>query len=423
MRATSIRSAFAAIAACMASADALGAYRLVDLGPDVSPVSVNDSGVVVGGVSEPASTDPTAPPPPSHPFVWSSGVLTRIDVPGWGGGFLLDVNASGTAVGQLANGDPAVPTAPFIYRDGVVSLIPVPGIGAASTIDDGGSVGGFVQPGTPHNYGGNVPFVFAGGTLTLLPSLGGPGGGVTDISPGGVAVGALSTADGTGTVPFRWSGGSMSFLPAPGTNAIANAINSAGVIVGTSSVGTSFQSNLVVWQDGIARDLGSLGDALFTQGMSINDDGTIVGSAFGFSGANGFVYRDGAFSTLDALAPESGWHFVTASHVNSHGDIVGLGQPPGDSRTHGFLLIAEPGIPELIAQLQAAIADAGLGPSVAKGVPALLDAYVASGGANRRGLCNGLARLLDSLARADIAQDSAARVRDIATALAQALGC
>ena len=73
--------------------------------------------------------------------------------------------------------------------------------------------------------------------------------------------------------------------PLPGHDrSWARAINNRGQIVGLSSFGplSSDEIHAVLWQDGVAVDLGDLG-GYPTQALDINDRGQIVG--WGMNGA------------------------------------------------------------------------------------------------------------------------------------------
>ena len=336
---------------------ALGAaaeeYQVTDLGANVSPAALNNSRVVVGEVNTPSATPGL--PPVSAPFIWQKGVLTKITPANWNGGALLGINSAGTAVGQAQLADPAHPTAPFSYKDGVITYIPIPAAaGSVGAINDAGAIGGFLQDRLASGFfGGNVPFLYENSVITILPSLGGSGGGVTGITPAGIAVGTLDTA----TWPrdqfaVTWEQHRLKLLPRLGGNSAgANAVNDHGVIVGSSSTGVLFEEHLTTWENGSIRDLGGMPGATRTVGQSINTSGVIVGYAWGIHFPSAaIVYKNNTMQTLDTLAgPSTGWRFLVANAINEQGDIVGLGFPPGSIEVHGFLL--SPVIHKTLAQI------------------------------------------------------------------------
>jgi probable HAF family extracellular repeat protein len=69
-----------------------------------------------------------------------------------------------------------------------------------------------------------------------------------------------------------------------GRSSMANAINTAGVIVGTSNVAGSEQPHAFVWKNGVMADLGTLAGGQ-SEATAINDDGIIVGWSKIASGA------------------------------------------------------------------------------------------------------------------------------------------
>src|SRR6266700_474543 len=119
---------------------------------------------------------------------------------------------------------------------------------------------------------------------------------------------------------FRWEKGVLTDLgPIPGGNgSLALAINDRGQIVGGalndildpfSFPGSATQSRAFLWQDGVMRDLGTLGgpDAFAT---SINDRGQIAGvsmtnsipnAATGFPTFHPFLWENGKMLDLGSL--------------------------------------------------------------------------------------------------------------------------
>jgi hypothetical protein len=71
-------------------------------------------------------------------------------------------------------------------------------------------------------------------------------------------------------------------------------------------------------------------EAPFTSATAINDCGEVAGAYFDSSGEHGFIYDDGAFTTLDApnaleTAPDA---------INSRGEVAGFYVE--NSRDFGF---------------------------------------------------------------------------------------
>ena len=140
-----------------------------------------------------------------------------------------------------------------------------------------------------------------------------------------------------GTLP----GGHVSF---------AQDINNRGQVAGNSSNGTpdpySFfnwgtQTRGFVWQDGVMRDLGTLGGA-DTVENSQNQRGQITGWSYtnntpnpatGLPTTDPFLWTDGHMTDLGTL----GGTFGMANWQNNAGEVVGQSNMAGDQTAHPFL--------------------------------------------------------------------------------------
>ncbi len=71
--------------------------------------------------------------------------------------------------------------------------------------------------------------------------------------------------------------------------------------------------------------------SISTSATSINDSGQVAGEYFDGSGAHGFVYSNGTFTTLDVPGSISTW----ANSINNNGQVTGFWV--AESRTHGFV--------------------------------------------------------------------------------------
>jgi probable HAF family extracellular repeat protein len=117
-----------------------------------------------------------------------------------------------------------------------------------------------------------------------------------------------------------------------GTHSSANAINSAGVIVGGSAVPGSVRWHAFVWKNGVMTDLGTLAGGE-SEATAINDDGVIVGWSRIKSGDMRAVrWKDGVKRNLGTLGgPNS-----EARSINQFGVIVGWSETAGGDR-HAFI--------------------------------------------------------------------------------------
>jgi probable HAF family extracellular repeat protein len=75
-----------------------------------------------------------------------------------------------------------------------------------------------------------------------------------------------------------------------------------------------------LWQDGVRRDLGTLGGSA-SIGMALNDKGTVVGGSYvaGDEAERAFVFKDGVMRDLGTL----GGRNSHAVDINDHGVVVG----------------------------------------------------------------------------------------------------
>jgi probable HAF family extracellular repeat protein len=137
-----------------------------------------------------------------------------------------------------------------------------------------------------------------------------------------------------------------------GYESLAFAINDNNLVVGAAAntipdpfstflFGWSTETRAFVWQNGVMRDLGTLGgnDAAANY---VNDEGQIIGSSFTDTMANPttglptqhpFLWEDGRMIDLGSLGGSYGF----PSGINNHGSIAGLSYLAGDTIFHPFL--------------------------------------------------------------------------------------
>jgi uncharacterized membrane protein len=180
--------------------------------------------------------------------------------------------------------------------------------------------------------------VVASSCTIALGDLGGRTSVAHAINEAGVIVGSSELPGSTDSNRIerafeRTPDGTVVELPSlPGTTrSVANAINDAGVIVGTATVGVApdQQTHLVRWNiDGTVDDLGVVGPA-FTTGTptAIDDEGRIVGNRKTAAGNRAYVY-DPAVGHLVDLPVIPGDTSTAAYGMNDEGDVVGSGNRP-----------------------------------------------------------------------------------------------
>ena len=138
----------------------------------------------------------------------------------------------------------------------------------------------------------SVPTAYA---LTDLGNLGGPQSAQAyDINDVGQVVGYATSAAGPQRA-FLWQDGGMTELGTLGGSAsLANALNDAGQVVGTSRTTTgSSATNPFLWEGGVMTDLGVGPGTAY----GINDAGQVVGQR----NTHGFLWDDGAVTAIGAF--------------------------------------------------------------------------------------------------------------------------
>ncbi len=187
-------------------------------------------------------------------------------------------------------------------------------------------------------------FVWKSGVMTALPTLGGPDGFAAGANNRGQVVGwAENTVhDPTCNLPqvlqFRavvWdtrTGGLQELPPLPGdTASAATEINDQGQVVGISgicsnAVGEFSAAHAVLWENGVATDLGSLGGVAWNTPMAINEKGEVVGFANlpggdpGAFNAHAFLWtEDTGMQDLGTLPGDA---LSQALGINGQGQVV-----------------------------------------------------------------------------------------------------
>ena len=292
---------------------------------NVFPTAINNQGQVTGNV-EVDSSDfyGLGIYNVRHPFLWETGVIADL-APQSGLSLAFGINDAGTVVGD--NDNVAV-----VWQNGQRILLDAQEsqTGSGRAINQLGHVTG---------YSAGRAVIWHDGLKT---DLGIDGFYSTGINDADQVCGQLSTADFYGAIV--WQAGVITPIPALGSDAgyvetDAYDINSAGQVVGLSSHSDNTY-HAFIWQNG-AIDLGVLGVSLtsFTESAAtaINDLGQVVGQSTTAADGNphGFLWKDangnGASDPhemvdLNALLPaDSEWEIITATGINSSGQIVGFG--------------------------------------------------------------------------------------------------
>jgi probable HAF family extracellular repeat protein len=163
-------------------------------------------------------------------------------------------------------------------------------------------------------------------SANLTELIGVPGFSVVypaDVNNNGIVVGRLQDPlDLRFTQAFRWSLSKLQILPTlKGKYASATALNEHGDIVGEAQL-ASGAFHAVLWQSGIAHDLGALAQGDYSAAHDINNQGSIVGEAntAPFGKPHAFLWEKGK---LRQLADLPGSTLCSAQAINDKMEIVG----------------------------------------------------------------------------------------------------
>jgi probable HAF family extracellular repeat protein len=270
-----------------------------------------------------------------HATLWHRKKKIDIGNPGLGGNsFGYGVNDSGHSAGDAE----------------LVS-------GSLSTTEDfcGWEAMGFSSSPTPC-----VPFVWQNGRMAALKRLGGVNGVATQINNADLIVGYAENdvVDSSCPAPQQyqfkpvvWSHGKIHALSTGNDlEGVALAVNDAGTVVGSSGSCAAFNPvwlwnfqpvHALLWQNGVATDLGNLGGSLNNFAHDINDRNEVVGSSdvTGDQTSHAFLWtaarkmRD-LGTVKDKIDHDT---FSVGLGINHAGQIVGVSASADFSIVRGFL--------------------------------------------------------------------------------------
>jgi probable HAF family extracellular repeat protein len=337
-------------------------FTLTDIGVlpgmDTSQAqAVSSSGLVVGFSAQLGHYASTGGP--VHGFLYKDGTLTDLGSVGDYPSVLpLSVNDSGQVVGfEYAAGKDSPPAA-FIFQNGVMQFA-FGGQGIASAINDQGQYVGLSNFVSTLG-AGDQGLLGSGQTYSALENPPGQQAGAFGISAHGLVAGA--TLNDNDFYPVIWQDGVPTVIPLPEPFGVgwAWAINDSGEAAGFIAQIAKKESllNAALFTSTTVTNIGALlpGESSIANG--INSSGWVVGVK-GAAEIGGelycvfepfdatqtpFLYIAGKVYDLNTLVDgATGWTLAYATGINDAGQIVGAGDLNGVQRA--FLLTPEPAAP------------------------------------------------------------------------------
>jgi probable HAF family extracellular repeat protein len=244
---------------------------------------------------------------------------------------------------------------PFIWKNGVMTALPTLGgsFGTAFEVNNSGQVAGVAAIATadptcaPPFVLGYLPVLWKNGQIQQhLPTVSGDPDGYADaINDEGQAVGGtgdcIPTAYGQPSHAVLWENGDAIDLGSLGgaMNNLAMDINNHSQVVGYSDLPGDVTTHAFRWQNGVMIDLGTITGDFSSQAEGIDSNGRVVGASCDVNGnCRAFLWEDGVMTDLNALTPaDSPLYTLEAFEINAEGQIAGYGLQLGTGEVHAFL--------------------------------------------------------------------------------------
>ena len=351
-------------------------YTVTDLGPVGAygqPFGNSNNGLIAG-VDASGSA--------AHAVVWYRGQKTDIGQIGFGGpnstGF--DVNVKAQIVGQAETStlEPYgedfcgygtnLVCLPFLGQNGAMAPLPTLGgqSGLANAINTRGQVVGAAENArwditcpAPQKFEFKPVIWNSGQAQELLTAAGDLNGAAFAINDNGQAVGASGSCSAYSPYllasfqplhALLWQNGIATDLgnlggKGTGFGHVAFGINNQGQVTGNSDLPGDQNAHAFLWQNGRMTDLGTLPGDVSSFAIAINDSSVVVGgSQDKDNNSRAMVVQSGVLHDLNDLVPaDSPLYLTFACSINSSGEIDGVAVnkvtgkplPPGVERPAG----------------------------------------------------------------------------------------
>jgi probable HAF family extracellular repeat protein len=265
----------------------------------------------------------------THATLWEGGVAEDLGL-----GVAYAVNSTGQTVGYAPEGN-GIFHATFWDHGTTYDLLTLAGFDSslASGINDSGTIVGVSF--SSQNTANQAAFKWT--QQTGMQAIEGAAS-VSGISANGDIAGM--TTDSRAAI-FTASGTTIA-LGTLGDFSLAGAVNNQGHACGMSPLVAGGQVHAFFYNGTTMQDIGTLQTGSNTVAPSINDSDLIVGSSNLAGHALPYVWSatTGMEDLNGLISNESGWLLVTASGIDSVGEISGAGQIVS-GEIHGYLLTPE----------------------------------------------------------------------------------
>lgn len=284
-------------------------YRCIDLGTDSRADSINNSGQIAGMAN-------------GYATVWQNGGSSPTSLgclPGGTYSYATCISDSGVVVGDSGVGYGVYHA--FAW-DGQMNDLGTLGGDAsiAYGVNTNGKIVGWAYPST----GGHLATEWADSASPPVPLAGAPGARAYSINTAGTIVGAAPNALGRYEACY-WGPTGLAILDSGHRTGYATDISDAGQIVGyfdsLDSTQMHTEEHVFSWIDGEFNDLGRPLPYGSNWAMSVNSQGWIAGMCQdGSSNMRAWVVIDGATIELPLL---TGFSYSQALSINDSGQVVG----------------------------------------------------------------------------------------------------